>query len=101
VVVYKAGAKADLPAFLAGLKTSCFSSDVGGFSNVLPTLFSHAENETIMITTLNFTTAWDHSFAAEYDTAFPAGSARANVQEPLSNQPLSLSAAYHNLHPTA
>jgi hypothetical protein len=74
VVIYQADPKSNLATFLADLKGSCFSPDVGGFSNVLPTLFSHAENATIIITALNYTTDWSHTFIAEYDTAFPAGS---------------------------
>lgn len=78
-VTYKATAKADLSAFLGDLKTNCFGTDVGGFSNVLPTLFAQAENETISIMAVNVTSDWTYTFLAEYDTAFPAGSGNHTV----------------------
>ncbi len=61
------------------MKTGCIGADVGGFSNVLPTLFTEAENETITIMAVNITSDWMHTLLAEYDTAYPTGSGEHTV----------------------
>jgi hypothetical protein len=79
VVHYSADAKSDMAAFLATLKTECISPDVQGFSEVLPTLFTHAEERTITLMAVNYTTSWYNTLVADYETAYPEGTGQHTV----------------------
>lgn len=79
VVTYVAEGKSDMQTFLTNLKTGCIDSSVDGFSDVLPTIFTHAESETILLTATNTSSTWYNMLMAEYDTTFPQGSGEHTV----------------------
>jgi hypothetical protein len=79
VVIYTAEGKSDMSTFLTSLKTKCIGADAHGFSEVLPTLFTHADNKTVMLTATNASSTWYNMLTAEYSTAFPLGSGEHTV----------------------
>jgi hypothetical protein len=78
-VIYTAEGKSDMSTFLTSLKTECIGADAHGFSEVLPTLFTHADNKTVMLIATNASSTWYNMLAAEYSTAFPLGSGQHTV----------------------
>jgi hypothetical protein len=79
VVIYTADGKSDMQTFLTNLKTDCIDSSVDGFSDVLSTIFTHAENKTILLTATNTSSTWYNMLMAEYGTTFPLGSGEHTV----------------------
>jgi len=79
VVIYIAEGKSDMQTFLTNLKTDCIDSTVDGFSDVLPTFFTRAINETILLTATNASSTWYNMLIAEYETTFPLGSGEHTV----------------------
>lgn len=74
IVLYTAEGKPDMATFLGSLKTQCVESDVQGFSEALPTLFTNAENEMIILNAVNVTENWSCTLMAEYNTSIATGS---------------------------
>jgi hypothetical protein len=79
IVTYIAEGKSDMQTFLGSLKTASIGADVHGFSEVLPTLFTHADNKTVILTATNASSTWNNMLIAEYDTSFPIGSGNHTV----------------------
>lgn len=79
VVTYIAEGKSDMQTFLTNLKTRCIDASVSGFSEVLPTLFTHAINKTVVLTATNSSSTWYNMLIAQYGTSFPTGSGEHTV----------------------
>ena len=73
-VLYLAPAKTDMGSLLADLKPSCVESDVAGFSNVLPTMFTHSTNETILLTFSNQSEDWTGYILTTFEANLSPGS---------------------------
>jgi len=79
VVIYVAEEISDMQTFLTNLKTGCIDSSVDGFSDVLPTFFTHAESKTVILIAINASSTWYNMLIAEYDTTFPLGTGQHTI----------------------